>query len=69
MLSPLTVGIVDTRTSMLIVPALRLMRPSCGNRFSAMSMRAMTFRREIMEFWSTRSCCGTAASCKIPSMR
>ncbi len=58
MLSPFTVGIVETRTSIAPATVVRLMRPSCGRRRSAMSMWAITFRREMMALWSTRSCGG-----------
>ena len=70
MLSPLTVGMVETRTSMLASwPRERLMRPSCGRRFSAMSMCAMTLSREMIADCSSRNCGGTATSCRMPSIR
>ena len=47
--SPNSVGQVLTRKSIdLVLDRLSLMRPSCGTRRSAMSSRAMTFRREEM---------------------
>ena len=69
MLSPLTVGMVETRTSTNPVAVFRLMLPSWGNRRSAISMRAMTFKREMMADWRTRNWGGTATSWRMPSMR
>ena len=49
--------------------ACRLIRPSCGRRRSAMSMCAITFKREMMADCSRRNCGGTATSCRMPSIR
>ena len=51
MLSPCTVGMVDTRMSMSRPASLILMRPSWGSRFSAMFSCAMIFTRLKIEFW------------------
>ena len=37
------------------------MRPSCGRRFSAMSMLAMTLMREMIAAWKRFSCGGTGS--------
>ncbi|MPN14229.1 hypothetical protein SDC9_161555 [bioreactor metagenome] len=65
--SPWALGRVETRTSMARVPRRRLMRPSCGRRFSAMSRSAMIFRREISAACSARLGCTTSRS--VPSTR
>ena len=47
--SPWTLGMIDTRKS-IVFPGMRsLKRPSCGTRFSAMSSSAMTLMREMIE--------------------
>ena len=43
-----TLGMIETRKSMLLPPIRTLKRPSCGTRFSAMSSSAMTFTREMI---------------------
>ena len=65
--SPCAPGRVDTRTSMARVPSRRLMRPSCGRRFSAMSSSAMIFRRLMSAACSARLGCTTSRS--VPSTR
>ena len=60
--SPCALGRVLTRTSTARVPMRRLMRPSCGKRFSAMSSSAMIFRREISAACSARLGCTTSRS-------
>ena len=47
--SPWPDGSVETRTSTERPAILRLMRPSCGRRFSAMSSFDMTLMRETTE--------------------
>ena len=44
--SPNAVGIVDTRSSISRPFWSRLMRPSCGRRFSAMLQPESSFTRE-----------------------
>src|ERR1051325_2549018 len=46
--SPNAVGSVETRSSISLPSCSVLMRPSWGRRFSAMSMRHMVLRREVM---------------------
>ena len=46
--SPNAVGSVDTRSSISLLLCSVLMRPSCGLRFSAMSIRHMVLSREVM---------------------
>jgi hypothetical protein len=47
--SPWTLGMIETRKS-IVLPGMRsLNRPSCGTRFSAMSSSAMTLMREMIE--------------------
>ncbi len=47
--SPWTLGMIETRKS-IVFPGIRsLKRPSCGTRFSAMSNSAMTLMREMIE--------------------
>ena len=53
----------------VLLVACKLMRPSCGKRRSAMSMCAITFKREMIADCSKRNCGGTATSCRMPSMR
>ena len=43
--SPARLGSVETRTSSILPPSVRPIRPSCGTRRSAMSSRAMTLIR------------------------
>ena len=45
--SPWYAGSVLTRKSICALSTVNLMRPSCGRRFSAMSMPAMIFKRLI----------------------
>ena len=44
--SPCSVGKVETRKSIALLPNFIFMRPSCGTRFSEMSSRLMTLMRE-----------------------
>jgi hypothetical protein len=46
--SPCTLGMIETRKSMVLPGTLSLKRPSCGTRFSAMSSSAITLMREMM---------------------
>ncbi len=65
--SPKAVARLDTRSSTSRSARHVLMRPSCGRRRSAMSMRASTLMREV-----TAPCTlsGTRSiSCRMPSMR
>ncbi len=49
--SPCTLGMIETRKS-IVLPGMRsLKRPSCGTRFSAMSSSAMTLMREMIVLW------------------
>ena len=48
-LEPRLVGMVETRTSMLLPAIFSEMRPSCGRRFSAMFSAAMIFTRAMIE--------------------
>ena len=45
---PRLVGTVETRMSTLLPAILRVMRPSCGRRFSAMLSAAMIFTRAMI---------------------
>ena len=66
--SPWTLGMIDTRKSMVLPGIRTLKRPSCGTRFSAMSSSAITLTREMIALW----CClaiGCMAGCSTPSMR
>ena len=65
--SPCADGSVDTRTSTARPPMRSEMRPSCGNRFSAISSSAMIFRREISAACSALF--GCTISRKVPSTR
>ena len=49
--------------------ALKLMRPSCGRRFSEMFMRAMIFRREMMASWKRSKFSGSGTGTSKPSTR
>ncbi len=66
--SPCTLGMIDTRKSMLFPPRRTLKRPSCGTRFSAMSSSAITFTREMIVLWNRLSI-GRIAAWSTPSMR
>ena len=58
---------LDTRSSTSRSPRMVLMRPSCGRRRSAMSMRASTLMREVI---APCTVSGTfSMSCRMPSMR
>ena len=46
--SPWTLGMIETRKSMVLPGTFSLNRPSCGTRFSAMSSSAMTLMREMI---------------------
>src|SRR3954451_10093220 len=49
--SPCTLGMIETRKS-IVLPGIRsLKRPSCGTRFSAMSSSTITLKREMIELW------------------
>ena len=66
--SPWTLGMIDTRKSMVLPGTRSLKRPSWGTRFSAMSSSAMTLMREMIVLW----CClamGRMAGCSTPSIR
>ena len=66
--SPWTLGMIETRKS-IVLPGIRsLKRPSCGTRFSAMSSSAMTLMREMIELWNCLAI-GRIAGCSTPSMR
>ena len=49
--SPWTVGMIDTRKSIVRPRTRSLKRPSCGMRFSAMSSSDMTLMREMIVPW------------------
>ena len=49
--SPCTLGMTETRKSMVLPGRRSLKRPSCGTRFSAMSSSAMTLTREMIVLW------------------
>jgi hypothetical protein len=66
--SPWTLGMTDTRKSIVLPGSRSLKRPSCGMRFSAMSSSAMTFTREMIVLWKRLSI-GRIADCSTPSMR
>ena len=66
--SPCTLGMIETRKSIVLPGSRSLKRPSCGTRFSAMSSSAITLMREMIALW----CClaiGCMAGCSTPSMR
>ena len=65
--SPCTVGSELARTSTGWPLCKNCMRPSCGKRFSAMSIRAITLMRETMA--SRMAMGGRATTCKRPSIR
>ncbi len=65
--SPCTVGKELTRISTVWFLYGYCRRPSCGRRFSAISMRASTLMRETMASRMDRG--GWAATCKRPSIR
>ena len=50
--SPKAVGRVETRSSISRPSRSVLMRPSCGRRFSAMSMREIILMRETIGGWT-----------------
>ncbi len=50
--SPKAVGSVETRSSTSRPSRSVLMRPSCGRRFSEMSMRESIFTRLTMGGWT-----------------
>ena len=66
--SPWTLGMIDTRKS-IVLPLMRSRnRPSCGTRFSAMSSSAITLMREMIGPWNFLSM-GRIAGCSTPSIR
>ncbi len=65
--SPCPVGSVETRTSMARPPTRSVMRPSCGRRFSAMSIAAMILMRDTSAACSARL--GRTTSRSVPSTR
>ena len=67
--SPNCVGTTETRYSFWAPPTVALMRPSCGNRRSAMSRFAITLMRETTAAWNLTRPSGTAISTSMPSMR
>ena len=66
--SPCTLGITETRKSIVLPGTRRRKRPSCGTRFSAMSSSAITLMRDRIELWN-RLAIGRIAGCSTPSMR
>ena len=66
--SPCTLGITETRKSMVLPGTRSRKRPSCGTRFSAMSSSAITLMRDRIELWK-RLAIGRIAGCSTPSMR
>ena len=67
MLSPYTVGRLDTRKSISLLLKVICMRPSCGTRFSAMDMFAISFSLDIID--GCRRFGGFSTSISTPSMR
>ena len=65
--SPNSVGSVLMRKSIALLPNFSFSRPSCGTRFSAMSMREMTLMREAS--LSLMAIGGWVISRNSPSMR
>ena len=65
--SPYSVGKVDTRKSMALLPNFIFMRPSCGTRFSEMSSRLMTLMRDAS--FSLMASGGWVISRSSPSTR
>ena len=65
--SPCTLGMIETRKSIVLPGSRSLKRPSCGTRFSAMSSSAMTFTREMIVLWKRLSI-GRIAGCSTPSI-
>ena len=66
--SPCTVGMIETRKSIVRPFSRSLKRPSWGTRFSAMSSSDITLMREMMvEWW--RLSIGSIAWYSTPSMR
>ena len=66
--SPWTLGMIETRKSIVLPGSRSLKRPSCGTRFSAMSSSAMTLTREMIVLWKRLSI-GRIAGCSTPSIR
>src|ERR1017187_2026418 len=66
--SPWPDGMVETRTSTARPAMRRLIRPSCGRRFSAMSSFAMTLMRETTS-GATPRCLDCSTSRRMPSTR
>ena len=66
-LSPYMVGIVDTRKSSSLPSICTLMRPSWGNRRSAIFSLAMILIREVTA--AVDFTLGASISCKTPSTR
>ena len=66
--SPWTVGMIETRKSIVLPRTRSLKRPSCGTRFSAMSSSDMTLMREMIVLWCRLSI-GSIACYSTPSMR
>ena len=65
--SPKAVGSVETRSSISLPSRSVLIRPSCGRRFSAMSIRHIVFSLEVMARFTSL---GTRwISWSTPSMR
>ena len=66
--SPRWVGSVVTRRSIFLSSTLMLTRPSCGTRFSAMSMSDMSFTREttpeIIRLGTRAVSCSTPSTLK-----
>ena len=67
MLSPCTVGRVETRRSITFLPTFTLMRPSRGTRFSARLTLAINLVRDRIE--GCRRLGGSCCSINLPSIR
>ncbi len=67
--SPWIMGITETRISTSRPPVRSWMRPSCGNRRSAMFSRDMIFKRLMIAAWKRWISGGIGWACSTPSMR
>ena len=66
--SPCTLGMIDTRKSIVLPRRRSRNRPSWGIRFSAISSSAITLTREMIEL-ANRLSIGRIAACNTPSIR
>ncbi len=66
--SPCTLGMIETRKSIVLPGIFNLKRPSWGTRFSAMSSSAITLMREMIGLWNCLAI-GRIAGCSTPSIR